>query len=73
MTGRAFMTPPFNRFDRNMDGFCSIITLLAAAKVEKDIHITNFAGLNMIVGRPINIASRPKPTATKSKYIACVT
>ena len=71
--GKAFEGPPFNKFDKNTDGFCNTITLDAANRVDNVIQMTNLAGRNINVGSPMKIANNANTTEPINKYIACVT
>jgi hypothetical protein len=53
---------PFNKLLKNKAGFCRTMTLPAADNVHNVIHITNLAGRNTRVGKPINTAKIPNNT-----------
>lgn len=72
ITGNAWTTPPFIRFEKNTEGFCITITLAAARIVDNVMHNTNFIGRINIVGKPMTIAKIANAPEAKNKYIAFV-
>ena len=71
--GWEFCTPPSMILFKNTEGFWSTMTLEADKIVAMVMQKTNFAGLRMIVGKPIIMPKIKNPMAAIIKYTAWIT